>query len=402
MRSARVSVFLAVRSVVRGNYGITALTTLMMLLIYVSLLFLPSLIQGAVNRVNGLLVDTVTSDVVITAAGSASSIDDLDTYLSQIRKTQGVQGATAVYHVGTQISYGSESGSYSVDAIDPSTYSQVFSTPGNIYSGHYLSESSTEQIFVGIGVAGAGQTSIRGYRASLQTVQSNDQVQVGLVNGHTDAFSVVGIYDNQFPLSDNNAYISMSEANQLIPASQDQATAIYVKTDPGADVNTVVHRLQGVRGGMKFETSADLGSVVQDQTASFSLISDILKVISLLMAAITIFIITYIDLVNKRRQIGIQRAIGIRGGSIIASYVLKAWSYALIGVGAGYLLFAYPITAAVQHHPFQFPNGPVTLATTWNEMSGDIVILVIVATIAALIPSVRSVQIRILDAIWGS
>ena len=60
---------------------------------------------------------------------------------------------------------------------------------------------------------------------------------------------------------------------------------------------------------MKFETSADLGTIVQDQTATFRLISDILKIISLLMAAITIFTITYIDLVDKRRQIGIERAI---------------------------------------------------------------------------------------------
>lgn len=402
MRSARVSVFLAARAIVRGSYGITVLTTMMMLLIYISLLFLPSLIQGAADRVNGLLVDTVTSDVVITTSGTASSFADVDSYLSQIRKTQGVAAATATYRVGSQISYGSNSGSYSVDAIDPASYGQVFSTPGDIYSGRYLSENATDQIFMGIGVAGDGQTKVRGYRASLKTVHVNDAVQVGLIDNRTETFSVAGIYDNQFPLSDSNAYITLTEAAQLIPATQDEATAVYVKTDPGTNVNAVVQRLQGLRSGMKFETSADLGSVVQDQTASFTLISDILKVISLLMAAITIFIITYIDLVNKRRQIGIQRAIGIRGAPIIASYVLKAWSYALIGVGAGYLLFAYPITALVQRHPFQFPNGPVTLATTWNEMSGDIVILVIVATLAALIPSIRSVQMRILDAIWGS
>jgi hypothetical protein len=56
----------------------------------------------------------------------------------------------------------------------------------------------------------------------------------------------------------------------------------------------------------------------------------------------------------------------------------------------------------VHSHPFHFPNGPVTLATTWNEMSRDLVILIIVATLAALAPALRSVRIRILDAIWGT
>jgi putative ABC transport system permease protein len=153
---------------------------------------------------------------------------------------------------------------------------------------------------------------------------------------------------------------------------------------------------------MKFQTSADLGAAVQDQTASYQLISDILKFISLVMAAITIFTITYIDLVNKRRQIGIERAIGIRSGPIVLSYVLKAWAYALAGIGTGFALFRYAVTPLVHSHPFHFPNGPVTLATTWNEMSRDLIILIIVATLAALAPALRSVQIRILDAIWGT
>ncbi len=153
---------------------------------------------------------------------------------------------------------------------------------------------------------------------------------------------------------------------------------------------------------MKFNTSADLGATVQDQVATFNLISDILKIISLAMAAITIFIITYIDLVNKRRQIGIERAIGIRSAPIVLSYVAKACAYALAGIGTGFLLFKYAVTPAVSRHPFHFPNGPVTLATTWGETVSDLIILIIVAILAALIPSLRSVQIKILDAIWGN
>jgi len=143
---------------------------------------------------------------------------------------------------------------------------------------------------------------------------------------------------------------------------------------------------------VNFQTSADLGATVQDQAAAFRLISNILKIVSLLMAAITIFTITYIDLVNKRRQVGIERAIGIKSSPIVFSYVLKAWAYALAGVGAGLVLFRYAITPVVASHPFHFPNGPVTLATTWNEMIRDLIILIIVASLAALGPAIRSVH----------
>lgn len=402
MRNVRVSLFLAIRSVARSNYGIAATTTLMMLLIYVSLLFLPSLIQGAIDRVNGLLVDTLTSDIVITPAAKASSIGDVNAYLSQIRHTAGVQQATAAFHVGNQVAYGSNSGSWTVDAIDPASYAQVFTTPSNLFSGRALTSQDTDQALLGIGIAGAGQTKIRGYRASLKTVHTNDRVSITLINSRSVPFTVAGIYDNKFPASDNNAYITLHEAATLMPASVDHATTIYVRTRNGTDVNQVLARLQSLRSGMKFETSADLGAAVQDQTASYRLISDILKVISLLMAAITIFTITYIDLVNKRRQIGIERAIGIKSGPIVLSYVLKAWAYATVGIGTGLLLFHFAVTPLVHHHPFQFPNGPVTLATTNSETILDLVILLIVTSLAALTPAIRSIRIRILDAIWGT
>jgi len=407
MTSLRLSTFLAGRSLARSNYGIAAATTLMMLLIYISLLFLPSLIQGAVNRVNTALVNTLTSNIVITPAADNSAadntaIENAGSYLDQIRKTAGVAAATGVYRVGTQVSYGANSGSWTVDAIDPASYGQVFTTPRNLIEGRGLTSGDTTKVLLGIGIAGAGQRGVHGYKASLQTVHAGDHVGITLASGKSVTFTVAGIFNDQFNPADGNAYITQAEAQKLVPASAGRATAIYVRTSRGTTDSQEVSRLSKLRGGLKFQTSADLGAAVQDQTASYQLISDILKFISLVMAAITIFTITYIDLVSKRRQIGIERAIGIRSGPIVLSYVLKAWAYALAGVGTGFVLFRFAVTPLVHSHPFRFPNGPVTLATTWNEMSRDLIVLLIVATLAALAPAVRSVRIRILDAIWGT
>jgi hypothetical protein len=124
MKNARVSLFLAGRTLARSNYGIAAATTLMMLLIYVSLLFLPSLIQGAINRVNAQLIDTVTSNIVITPQGKGTGISNVSGYLAQIRRTAGVAEATAVFHAGTQVSYRANAGSWPVDAIDPGSFGE--------------------------------------------------------------------------------------------------------------------------------------------------------------------------------------------------------------------------------------------------------------------------------------
>lgn len=401
VRSVRVAVFLAVRSVVRGNYGIAAMTVLMLCLIFVNLLFLPSLIEGAIAKINRQIVETATGDLAITPAGRATSIDDAQAYLGRIREVPGVRSATATFRVGTEVSRGSESGAWTVEAIDPESFAEVFTTPENLLEGRYLDETATDEIFLGVDVAGADRTDLRGNARSLKSVHPGDRVEVTLANGRTAPFTVAGIYRNRFPLSDDRAYISMAAAAALDPSIADRATTVYVRTDDGADVERVIDGLEAIRGGVSFQTSDVLGSALKDQVDTFDLINRILNVASLIVAAITVLIVTYVDLVNKRRQIGIERAIGIRSGAIVMSYVLKAAAYAVAGIGLGLLLFLFAITPFVDRHPFQFPNGPVTLVSGAEEIRRNVLILLAVTMVAAAAPAIRSVRLRILDAIWG-
>ena len=254
---------------------------------------------------------------------------------------------------------------------------------------------------LGVDIAGAGKRSLPDYARSLQSVHAGDTVTVVLSNGESHPFTVVGIYDDQFRDADMKAYITTTAADQLLPHQQDTADTVYVKTSPSADSARVAGEIRAFSPNLKVLDFTSLEGTIHDQTAGFNLISNILGLVSALVAAITIFIVTYIDLVNRRKQIGIERAIGIRGGAILASYCLKAVVYAIVGVALGVVLFKGAVVPFVASHPFHFPNGPVTLAPSSHEIRRDALVLVIVAIIGALLPAWRSMRIRILDAIWG-
>jgi ABC-type antimicrobial peptide transport system permease subunit len=94
-------------------------------------------------------------------------------------------------------------------------------------------------------------------------------------------------------------------------------------------------------------------------TDSFNVINAILNAVNLLIAGIMVFIVTYIDVANRRRQIGIQRAIGITPGSITLSYLFRAIFYSGVGVILADLLFAYLVTPLEARYPFHFPFDDV-------------------------------------------
>lgn len=67
----------------------------------------------------------------------------------------------------------------------------------------------------------------------------------------------------------------------------------------------------------------------------------------------------------------------------------------------GTLLYLFVIIPFFERYPFNFPGGPVSLSAQYILMRRYGIILVAVALLAALLPSCRSVRIKILDAIWG-
>jgi putative ABC transport system permease protein len=398
--SLRVATFLSRRAIIRGNRGIIILTVAMMAVIYAELMFVPSLIQGATNEIQLELREYVTSSIAITPSHSDPTIPDANGLLSQARTTPGVVAATATTLTGSEVSFGSHTNSWPVLGVDPTSYAKTFTTPKSMIEGSFLSPGANDEIVLGVGIAGAGLTHASTYESSLQNVHVGDRVTVTLSGGHTHVFVVRGIYETDLTEANTSAFITTATADILVPALRGRASAIYVRTKQIGDENAVLSELRREGHHVTYQSWETLSSSVKEITGSFDTIKSVLNAVSLIVAAIAVFIVTYVDLVNKRRTIGIERAIGISGPAIIANYLIKAVVFAFFGILIGAGLFFGIAIPLVRHHPFEFPIGPVTLSVSSTELRSDAFILLAVAVIGALVPAWRAVRIRVLDAVW--
>jgi putative ABC transport system permease protein len=397
----RVAGFLGVRSIARGNRGITVLTVIMMAVIYAELLFVPALIQGATNRIELDLRSYMTSSITVSPAGTDLTIPDPGVLVARARANPQVASVTATVLAGSQISHANRTNSWPVIAVDPASYSRTFETARTMIAGSFLSPGATDQIVLGVGIAGDSMSQTSTYDLSLQSVHVGDRVTVTMLGGTTHVFTVHGIYETDLSQANTRAFISTATADALVPALTGRVSAVYVKTREVGQEQAVIDRLRRSAPNVEYQSWQTLSAMVKDVTGSFTIIKSILNAVSLVVAAIAVFIVTYVDLVNRRRTIGIERAVGISGPAITLSYLLKAAIFAVVGVGIGIGLFYGAAIPAVQHHPFEFPVGPVTLSVTGAEIRRDAAILVVVAIIGALLPSWRTMRTRLLDAIWG-
>src|SRR5438132_4730782 len=103
MRSIQVAFFLAGKAISRSNWGLNILIVLMLILVYVNLIFTPSLLEGVISKANAKQIDTQTGNITVESDDPSAGIPDSDTLTDQIRALNDVEGATGTRSLPAQI-----------------------------------------------------------------------------------------------------------------------------------------------------------------------------------------------------------------------------------------------------------------------------------------------------------
>jgi len=402
MNTLKVATFLVIKSIARGNVRVQLLTIAMLILVYVNVVFTPAILAGAVDTVNAKTINTMTGDIIVQAVGDNPIIPNAGDLLGRIEAVDGVTAACARNSLGADVHWAGERATTVFYAIDPDQDKKVFQISEYIVEGSYLDSEDTDQILMGIQIAGSDRENLELYSSSLKYVHAGDRVVVNYANGIEKQYTVKGIFYTELSQGDIRTYVTEKEFESISPLMQDMATSIHVKTEKDVKLEPIIKQMQDIRTGLTFQTWETAVGLLKSWTDSFKQIIAIIRATAFVVAAITIFIITYVDLVNKRRQIGIQRAIGITGASIVLSYILRAIVYAIVGIVAAGFIFRYAIIPVEAKFPFHFPFGDVFLPVNVWYLASSALILYGVAAISAFIPTWRIIKTKIIDAIWAS
>jgi putative ABC transport system permease protein len=137
-----------------------------------------------------------------------------------------------------------------------------------------------------------------------------------------------------------------------------------------------------------------------DAVASFSLINAIMTVVSLIVASVVIFIVTFINIINRRKQIGILKAIGIRRQVIVGSYLIQVLILCSCGILLG-ILMLNAISLTLTMYPLKFPMGYITPAPDYAGVVTSVIALLFVSLLSGYIPAWQVAKEEILDAMRG-
>jgi len=365
-------------------------------------LFVPSLLAGLVSGSNEKLITTFSSDIVITSSNDkAPLLNNIQTKLASIDRIDGVAAATTRNSLLTQMSYEGNRTSATVFGILPDLEQQVFQIDKYLIEGSYLAPRDRDQILLGVQVAGADRINLEFFSRSLQSVHAGDKIKVIYGNNLEKEYTVKGIFYAEFIQTDLQAFITETEFESIVPAAKNHAASIHVKTSDNINMQPVIDQIKNLDNAFKILTWQDYAGIMRSMTDSFNAIKTILNIVNILVAGFTVFILNYIDVTTRRRQIGIQRAIGITSSSVTISYLVRAAFLSMLGTGLAALLFVKAVMPLEARYPFHFPFGAVFLNAGSADLIRMTLIVLGVSLVAAFIPVRAVTRMRIMDAIWG-
>jgi len=355
MGNLKLALFLAFKSIIKGNRWALILIILVMSLSFANLLLTPSILSGVTNTLTQQQIDTLYGNIVIDPPPTEHYLSRVSLIEKNVEQIPGITGVSTHLNSSAFIEYQwkekdspldkGESGTWSVIGIDPAREVNVTTIHEHIIQGSYLDGNDRDEIVLGVEIAGGDRAQTAEF-LTLQVVKVGDEVRLTYPNGIQREYRVKGIFQaKEMTQADRLAFITNKEMASVLGRQvyDDRASQILVRTQQGFEENQLIQEISSLGIDAEVRSWSEYGGAMGGIVSSFDVIASLIGTIGLVVAGIVMFIVIYINVINKRRQIGILRAIGIKRDVIIGSYLTQAIFYAILGIIFGGLIFGYGI-----------------------------------------------------------
>ncbi len=314
------------------------------------------------------------------------SIDQWQAVAQQIRSIPGVLVVTPVAAGSALAVRGSASRAISVAGIEPEMYYRIVDLNSKIVRGTVRLTGT--DILIGTDLA------------SDLGVEVGDKLRVTAASGAVSALSIAGIFDlgNKFA-NQRNTFIALHTAQSLL-GLPGGVTSLEVTVRDVYAAQIIAQRITaatGVEADSWIKTSAQFFTAISAQTTANTAIRFFVG----LSVAFGIASVLVVSVVQKSREIGILRAMGISQGQILRLFLLQGGLLGLFGSVVGCLIGAGAL--ALWLDMTRNPDGTPLIPLSFDPklFAAALVLATLTGLVAAFAPARRAARLNPVAAIRG-
>lgn len=413
--SFTVGRFLAIRDLKRSNPWTTLLIIFVMSLTFLNMVLIGGLLLGLAQGMIGSFKQYYSANLFITPSTEKSIIEQTQDITSAVETIPNLDSYTLRITTPAKVEYGHRTRTEPTDIVENSQAvltginfaqeNEVTDLSKKVIEGEYLSDTDFNSVLVGKNLFEKYSN-----RPDSSTEQKLKNAEVGsvvnIIVGNTQKeFIIKGIVGTGNNTIDSRIFVVDAAAREMKNQESLDVNEIAIKLTSTNLVDESRSYLQSI-----LEKNQDITIQTADEavpgssadiTKTFKLLGNLVGVIALIVGAITIFIVIFVNAITRRKYIGILKGIGISAQAIEISYVIQSLFYALSGVLLASLFLMGFLKPYLDIHPLVLPIAEGRLAVTNGDILTRGIILIITSLISGFIPARLVTRQNTLDSILG-
>jgi len=351
-------------------------------------IFIGSLIQGLQK---GLIEKTIgdTSQITVQSATDQKEIEKYDAIIESIRNTsEEIEYISVASDHAAFLQVGEQSQSVLVRGFELSESEKIYNMTDNLVGDLPL---DANEILLGIDLKEEYQ------------LQIGDTVELITTKGDTQSFTISGFFDLKVSSVNKNWAVTNLATAQDLFQTGDTVTSVETQLEGAyifdADVIATKITSQLPEGDWKVDNwkvqNEQLLSGLQGQSIS-SLMIQVFVLISVVLGIASVLAIT---VMQKSRQIGILKAMGIKTSTTAFVFLFEGLILGFFGAVLG-ILFGLGLALSFTTFAVNADGTPVVnLFISLPFILGSGTIAVLASVLAALVPAIRSSRLNPIDII---
>jgi putative ABC transport system permease protein len=415
MTSFKVGLFLAIRQLRRANIWTNILISFVMVLTFLNLVVINGILVGLIQGSEEQYKDRYTGDVIVSKLISKPYIQRTSEIITAIESMPGIKDYVVRYTEGgsVQADYKENikkegdldmSTGALFSGIDPVKENEIFGLADFVVEGEYLQPGDFDKVMIGANLLYRYiQIDSPVFRPLKGDIGPGDKVRV-TIGDTVREVEIKGIVKTKVDEISSRIFMDEAQLRQIAKRSAYDANEISIIAEPGVTQESIRDALlaRGFGEYATIQTQKESIPVFLDQIKdTFGLLGNAMGLIGLVVASITIFIVIFVNIITRRKYIGILKGIGVSGKAIEISYIFQSAFYAIVGSAIGLVLTFFVLRPLFYAHPIDFPFSDGILAVTWTGTLVRAAILIVCTIIAGYIPARMIVRRNTLDSILG-
>ncbi|HWY78866.1 MAG TPA: ABC transporter permease [Candidatus Sulfotelmatobacter sp.] len=416
--SLYVGLFLAFRDIKRNNPWTTALIILVISLTFFNMLFLGGILVGFASAAIGTYPQYYSGDIFIIPSTNKTKIEDTNTIINIVRSLPTVKVISTRETSSSLLEYNyqnklrltdlSESAAGTAAGVDPQAEDTMSKLSGAMVAGSYLSPTDSDEIIIGSNLIQKYAT-VRGATLAvgskiLQTADIGSRVRL-TIGGVQKEVTIKGVYTTNSVFVDSRIYMTESAFREMTQNQSVSANEIAVRLVPNASQdeakNYIIKNLPKNENVIVETSKEALPSSIYSIIQALGKLGNLVGAIALMVSAVTIFIVIYVNAITRRKFIGILKGIGISAQAIEVSYVFQALFYAVSGVTIATIFILGLLKPYFDLYPINFASINASLAIGISDVVYNGIALLFTSFISGFIPAWLVTKQNTLDAILG-